>query len=70
MANKYRGYCADCHQAVGPRHGELRKESGKWVIRCQSSAARSVARVESQEDYPCTDRGYEDQCARACGFDY
>lgn len=30
-------------------------------------AGVAAAPVQSQEDYPCTDIGYEDACARACG---
>lgn len=34
MSNRYSGYCGDCRREVGAGHGELKKEGGKWIVRC------------------------------------
>lgn len=61
---KFNGECKACGKKI--RKGE----TIQWE---RGAGARHIAcsgRPESaQEDYPCTDRGYEDQCAAACGFD-
>ena len=45
------------------------KNGAVYGLTCHSkSAGRTSARVDSNEDYPCSDRGYEDQCAAACGL--
>jgi len=42
MSNKYAAYCADCGRDCGPNHGELKKENGKWVVRCGGRATTSA----------------------------
>jgi hypothetical protein len=39
------------------------REDGARHVSCADTSSAS------NEDYPCSDRGYEDQCAAACGFD-
>lgn len=45
-----------------------------WIQKSQAAvtfaselAGVPAATAASQEDYPCSDLGYEDQCAAACG---
>ncbi len=66
ITSKYQGKCSTCG-------GKIRK--GETIDWSRSGGARHVACVSinpgsggPQEDYPCSDRGYEDQCAAACGF--
>jgi len=41
MSNRYAGYCADCQREVDAGHGELRRETGRWVVRCGRKASNS-----------------------------
>jgi hypothetical protein len=41
MSNRYAGYCADCQREVGAGHGELRKQDGRWVVRCGQKSTDS-----------------------------
>lgn len=53
MSNRYPGYCADCQAEVGPGHGTLKKERGRWVVRCGNHAsAADPAPRETTEDAP------------------
>ena len=62
MTNKYKGTCSVCGQPVQANTGLLEKKAGKWAVKHQSCNNRPGA---TMEDYPCSDMGYEDQCARS-----
>ena len=74
--NKYAGRCG-CGTFVTPGQGTIDKISGRWVVFCATCRVPSYAGAAPEpaagpdlgggEDYACTDRGYEDQCAAACG---
>lgn len=76
MSNKYSGKCEACGKIVGVGQGNLewvgkwhagqrRKSPYKlWCMDCFNKSDNS-----GPEDRCCGDRAYEDQCARACGFD-
>lgn len=75
-ANRYAGKCEACGKAVeqgagnleyvGRYHaGQRRKSPYKlWCWDCFNASDCS-----GREDRCCGNRAYEDQCARACGFD-
>jgi len=51
-------YSADCPTCLrGDAHSQVEHE-----------AALKRVSAASAEDYECSDRGYEDACAKACGF--
>ena len=72
--NNYAGRCA-CGKFVTPGQGTIEKISGRWSVFCAvcrvpgyAPAAPAAAPDQGGgEDYPCSDMGYEDQCAAACG---
>lgn len=85
MKSKYNGKCGTCGgpirkgaeifwtKAGGAAHFACRYDPASANDKCYEGAAgrrdRTAAAMTIQEDYPCSDRGYEDQCAAACGMD-
>lgn len=67
MTNRYAGKCHDCGCHVSKGSGVLEQVGRKWVVWCQNCYDRSDN--SSYEDRACGNRAYEDQCARACGYD-
>lgn len=79
MIAKYPGTCFACNKPI--HRGELINFHGRGraehATQCNADQAAKDFKVSnvrfnapkpSQEDYPCSDMGYEDQCARQCGF--
>lgn len=59
---KYPGMCSRCGKPIKPGETVTYERRGRIVHPdCQQEAI-------SQEDYPCSDMGYEDQCAARCGL--
>lgn len=59
--------CWDCKDP----NGRLRSYGAATPCLCDPCEAKrrhaDAHRFDSQEDYHCSDRGYEDACAAACG---
>ena len=75
--NKFAGRCS-CGAFVTPNAGTVDRVHGRWAVFCATCrvpdfAHASTPKAESAtqgggEDYPCSDMGYEDSCAAACGI--
>jgi len=70
MQSKFRGQCSRCQGEI--RKGEQiawSRATGALHSACSDPRDTMTGQQyrESGEDYPCSDRGYEDQCAAACG---
>lgn len=75
MSNKYAGKCHACGCEVQAGQGKLEYTGGyyrgrriKYLLWCMACFNKSDC--SGEEDRCCGNRAYEDQCARACGFDY
>lgn len=67
---RYPSECKECGTPL-PAGTKARwyRRHGVYGLDChQKQAVASQPSQPSQEDYPCTDLGYEDQCAAACGL--
>lgn len=62
LTAKYPGKCFECGQPI--KRGDQIKYYGR--LHCEHAACPS--KENSREDYSCSDMGYEDQCAEACGL--
>lgn len=60
-APKYPGKCFECGQPI--TFGQQIKYYGR--LHCEHASCS--AKTNNAEDYPCSDMGYEDQCAAMCG---
>lgn len=68
MTAKYPGRCRTCGTEITP--GERINFYGRGQathLVCPENLEPNDRLLNSQEDYPCSDMGYEDQCAEACG---
>ena len=59
---KYDGKCCRCDGPI--KRGDEVIFEGKGRVVHPDCVQEAV----SQEDYPCSDMGYEDQCAARCGL--
>lgn len=71
-AGEVRGACWICGNPEG-RFRNLGAATPVWCDGCnekEQAKRKTVGNVvfNSREDYPCSDAGYEDACARACGM--
>ena len=66
MTSKFKGTCRKCGGNIA-KGSEIKwsKETGAMHLSCSPDQPNQQY---SHEDYPCSDLGYEDACARACGF--
>jgi len=67
MTNRYPGKCHSCGKHVERGKGVLERVGRNWLVWCMDCYDNSDN--SSHEDRACGNRAYEDQCARACGFD-
>jgi hypothetical protein len=65
IKNKYPGKCHSCGRQVRRGEGTLERAGGKWLILC----ADCCCYYNKSDNSSYEDRAYEDQCAKACGFD-
>lgn len=67
MSAKFRGQCQTCKNPIakGERVFWLGRGSGVQCSACANHVGRNSP--ASNEDYPCSDLGYEDSCRDACG---
>lgn len=65
MTAKYPGKCFECGGSFPA--GEQIKYYGR--LHCEHAVCPANSeRQQLAEDYPCSDMGYEDACAEACGL--
>jgi len=64
MLNRYKGVCDKCGKKVPARTGLVENNSGKWTVTCMECSTDS----NNNEDYQCSDMGYEDACSEMCGL--
>lgn len=62
ITSRFASECLTCGETIH------KGESIEWANGKPARHVRCAPAPASQEDYPCSDRGYEDQCARACGY--
>jgi len=69
--NRYAGTCNACkarvEEGVGVIEWKAGYPRGHYIVWCKACYDRSDC--SGDEDRCCGNRAYEDQCARACGFD-
>jgi hypothetical protein len=68
-ARKHSACAGDCGRPIKPGDRIVYAGKGKaYHSGCEPTHGRRTNGASLQEDYPCSDLGYEDQCAERCGF--